>query len=137
MCMVDGMTIGRWNSQGYFLKFLIIISKTYYRGQSESMKKVCSRHGVHVYFKGGNTIKNLLVTPKDQDPILKKSGVIYRYKCDRVECDEEYIGEFSRVLGKRLKEHATKYNLINMATTSAKAIRSVYTYGITSAIFNN
>ena len=77
----------------------------YYRGLSESLKKVCSRYGVQVYFKGGNTIKNLLVAPKDQDPILKKSGVIYRYKCDRVHCDEEYIGESSRVFTERFKEH--------------------------------
>ena len=34
-----------------------------------------------------------------------KSEVIYRYKCDRVECDEEYIGESARTFGKRLKEH--------------------------------
>ena len=45
-----------------------------------------------IHFKGGGTIKNLLVAPKDKDPMLKKNGVIYRYKCDRVECDEEYIG---------------------------------------------
>ena len=77
----------------------------YYRGMSESLKKVCSRHGVQVYFKGGNTIKNLLVVQIDQDPIQKKSGVIYRYKCDRVDCDEEYIGESSRSFGERFKEH--------------------------------
>ena len=33
------------------------------------------------------------------------SGVIYRYQCDRVECDEEYIGESSRTFGERFKEH--------------------------------
>ena len=66
---------------------------------------MCSRHRVQVYFKGGNTIKNLLVAPKDQDPIEEKSGVIYRYTCDRVDCDEEYIGESSRVFGERFKEH--------------------------------
>ena len=77
----------------------------YYRGLHESLKKVCNRHGVQVYFKGGNTIKNLLLAPKDQDPILKKSGVIYRYICDGVDCDEEYIGESSRVFGERFKEH--------------------------------
>ena len=43
--------------------------------------------------------------PKDQDPILKKSGVIYRYKCGRVDCNEEYIGESSRTFGERFKEH--------------------------------
>ena len=51
------------------------------------------------------TIKNLLVDPKDKDPIQEKSGVIYRYKCDRVEYDEEYIGESSRTFGERFKEH--------------------------------
>ena len=61
----------------------------YHRGFSESFKKVCSNHGVQVYFKGGTTIKNLLMAPKDQDPIQNRSGVTYRYKCDRVECDEE------------------------------------------------
>ena len=52
----------------------------YYKELSESLKKACSKHGVQVYFKGGNTIKNLLVVPKDQDPVQKKSGVIYRYR---------------------------------------------------------
>ena len=36
---------------------------------------------------------------------MKKSGVIFRYKCNRVDCDEEYIGESSRVFGERFKEH--------------------------------
>ena len=76
----------------------------YHRGLSESLKKVCSNHGVQVYFKGGTTIKNLLMAPKDQDPMQKRSGVIYRYKCDRVECDDEYIGESSGTFGERFKE---------------------------------
>ena len=77
----------------------------YYKGLSESLKKICGKHGVQVYFKGGHTIRSLLMNPKDQDPILKKSGVIYRYKCGRVDCNEEYIGESSRSFGKRFKEH--------------------------------
>ena len=77
----------------------------YYKGLSESMKRTCNKHGVQVHFKGSNTIKNLMMVPKDKDPILKKSGVIYRYKCDRVECDEEYIGESSRTFGERFNEH--------------------------------
>ena len=35
-----------------------------------------ANHGVQVYFKGGRTIKSLLMAPKDQDPIKNKSGVI-------------------------------------------------------------
>ena len=52
----------------------------------------------------GKIIKDLLVAPKDNDDITKESGIIYRYKCDRVECDEEYIGESARPFGGRFKE---------------------------------
>ena len=45
------------------------------------------------------------MAPKDQDPLQKRSGVIYRNKCDWVECDDEYIGESSRTFGERFKEH--------------------------------
>ena len=77
----------------------------YHKGVSESLKMTCNKHGIQVYFKGGRTIKSLLMAPKDKDPILKKSGVIYRFKCGRVDCDEEYIGESSRTFAERFKEH--------------------------------
>ena len=77
----------------------------YYSGLSESIKNIGRKFGVQVYFKGGTTIKNLLMTPKDKDPIHKQSGVNYRYQCDRVDCDEEYIGQSSRTFGERFKEH--------------------------------
>ena len=77
----------------------------YYSGLSESIKKIGSKYGVQVYFKGGATIKNLLMSPKDKDPIQKRSGVIYRYQCNRVECDEEYIGDSSKTFGERFREH--------------------------------
>ena len=77
----------------------------YYQGLCESVKRTCNKYGVQVYFKGGVAIKSLLMAPKDQDPMLKRSGVIYKYTCDRVECDEEYIGESSRNFGERFKEH--------------------------------
>ena len=32
-------------------------------------------------------------------------SMIYRYKCDRLECDEEYISETARTFGERYKEH--------------------------------
>ena len=55
--------------------------------------------------KEATPCQNMLLAPKDQEPIQKKCGVIYRYKCDRVECDEEYIEESSRAFGERFKEH--------------------------------
>ena len=81
------------------------ITVPYNRDLSESFKNTCKKYGIQVYFRGGKTIKNLLVAPKDRDHITHKSGIIYRYKCDRVECDEEYIGESARTFGERFKEH--------------------------------
>ena len=60
---------------------------------------------IKVHLKGGQTIRKLLMNPKDRDPILKRSGVIYRFMCNKIECDEEYIGESSRTFGERYKEH--------------------------------
>ena len=34
-----------------------------------------------------------------------KSGAIYRYQCNNLGCDDEYIGETSRTFGERYKEH--------------------------------
>ena len=45
------------------------ITVLYYKGLSKSVKKKCSNCGVQVYFKGGTTIKNLLVALKDKDPL--------------------------------------------------------------------
>ena len=77
----------------------------YMKGLSESCKNICRRHGIAMHFKGANTIRQLLVHPKDKDDIMKKSGVIYRYKCGRVDCDEEYIGESGRTFAERFMEH--------------------------------
>ena len=55
----------------------------YVKELSESMKNVGKKHGIQTYFKGGNTIKGLLMAPKDKDHITKKSGIIYRFKCNR------------------------------------------------------
>ena len=44
----------------------------YYKRLSESLKRTCNKYGVEVYFKGGNTIRSLLMAPKDKDPMLEK-----------------------------------------------------------------
>ena len=81
------------------------ITVAYMKGLSESIKNICKRYGIQVYFKSGNTIKDQLMVPKDKEHITKKSGIIYRFKCDRLECNEEYIEESARTFGERFKEH--------------------------------
>ena len=46
----------------------------YYKGLSKSIKRSCNKFVVQVHFKGGLTIKDLLMAPKDKDHILKKVG---------------------------------------------------------------
>ena len=48
----------------------------YTQGLCESIKKICGRYGIQAHFKGGSTIKNLLVSPKDKDPMVNQSDAI-------------------------------------------------------------
>ena len=77
----------------------------YQQGLNERVKNTCQKYGIQVHFKGGQIIKDLLMGPKDKDPITNKSGVIYRYKCSEDGCEEEYIGESARTFAERFKEH--------------------------------
>ena len=61
--------------------------------------------GIQVYFKEGNVSRSLLVATKDKDNITQKSGVIYRYMGNRLECVKEYKGESAKTPGERLKGH--------------------------------
>ena len=78
---------------------------SYSQGISESFKNICQKYGIQMHFKGGETIKNLLVQPKAKDNITKKSSVIYWFRCDRIDCEEGYIGESARTFGERYREH--------------------------------
>ena len=68
-------------------------------------KNICRRNGIQTHFKGNRTIKNILVKPKDKDPLDRRNGAVYWYQCGKLMCDEEYIGETSRTFGERYKEH--------------------------------
>ena len=54
-----------------------------------------------------------MVAPTDTDPITKKSSIIYRFKCDRVECNEKYIRESSRTFRERFKENLKPPSPVN------------------------
>ena len=71
----------------------------------ESYKNICRRHHIEMHFKGANTTRQFLVHPKDMYNILKKSGVVYRYRSCRVDCEDEYIEESGRTFAKRFREH--------------------------------
>ena len=72
------------------------------KGLSESCKNIHSKHGIQMHFKGGSTIKNLLSNQR-QRYHLEEKGVTFRYMCDRVDCEDEYIEESGRTFAERYK----------------------------------
>ena len=58
---------------------------------------------VYKLISGNRTLKQLLVKPKDQDPIDKKRGAIYMHQCGEIACEEKYMGETSRILGEKVQ----------------------------------
>ena len=88
------------------------------QGLGEKFKRTCNKQGIQLHLKGTNTVKQLLMAPKDKDPKLATSGVIYRYKCPNINCTEQYIGESGRTLGDRYKEHLKAPTPIHLHTSS-------------------
>ena len=84
----------------------------------EKFKKTYNKQGIQIHFKGTNTIKQLLMAPKDKDSTLWKSGLIYKCKGPHVNCTEEYIGQSGRTFGDRFKEHLKAPSPIHLHTTT-------------------
>ena len=70
----------------------------------EIIKKTCGRYGIQTHFNGSSTIKNLLVSSKEKDPMVNKMA-IYWFHCGDLTCYDECTGETSRTIGEGLKEH--------------------------------
>ena len=83
-------------------KYRTHVGIPYTQGLGESIKKICSKYGIQTHFKGNRTIKEILVKPKDKDPLDRKSGAIYWYQCGGLACNEEYIARHPEPLGKDL-----------------------------------
>ena len=75
----------------------------YIRGFSEEVRRTLGRYGVPTYFKPTNTLRQLLVKPKDQVPKDNTVGPVYLIKCE--DCEASYVGETERSLKARFMEH--------------------------------
>ena len=65
------------------------------------------KYGVGFCVKPHQTLRQLLVHPKDKIDQPKKSEVIYEIPCKN--CKLSYVGETARKLETRLKEHRVEY----------------------------
>ena len=61
---------------------------------------------LQVCLKRVNTLKSLLMHPKHKVSTSQKKDIVYHWKCQADGCSSSYIGENSRSLGERVKEHS-------------------------------
>ena len=82
----------------------------YIRGLSETLKRVYASYGIQTFFKPTNTLRQILVAPKDKTKKEDIAGPIYLIHCkgdttSNRQCRDIYIGETERNLKKRFLEH--------------------------------
>ena len=106
---------GRVTTKDKYNKGHIVIPYT--QGPGETIKKICRKYDIQKHFKGYRTIKDILVKPKDKDPLERKSGTIYRYQFGELACNEHDIGETFRTSGERYKEHLKEHSSIHGHST--------------------
>ncbi|KAI8485833.1 hypothetical protein Bbelb_363850, partial [Branchiostoma belcheri] len=75
------------------------------KGVSEKLRRIFQNFNIATNFKPHSTLRQRLVHPKDRPHKGTKANVIYRLKCEEPNCNNTYIGETSRPLKVRYKEH--------------------------------
>ena len=81
----------------------ITVVLPYVKGVSEAMRRILARANIRTTFGQCSTLKQQLVKPKDGVSPEKKSNVVYSVPCKS--CSAVYVGQTSRQLSTRLKEH--------------------------------
>ena len=80
------------------------VSMPYIQGITEPLTRLMRAQGVMVHPKPHSKLRDLLVAPKDPIDTLDKTGVVYHITCG--DCQSGYVGETSRSLKTRIKEHS-------------------------------
>ena len=91
----------------------------YIREFSEELKRIFGGFGVPTYFKSSNTLRQLLVHPKDPVGKDKVVGPVYKISCE--ECDATYVDETERSLKARFGEHRRP------SSTTSKVSKHIHT----------
>ena len=86
------------------------------------MKKSLARYDISTSFHSSATLKSLLSHTKSTCPPSSLKNVIYKIPC--ADCQQFYIGQTSRPLIKRIKEHEACMRLDNHTDSSTGNIKS-------------
>ena len=97
-------------------KYPVVIP--YIKGVSEQLRRVYKQYNVPAFFKPSNTLRQLLVRPKDKLGKEKVVGPVYEISCEN--CEAKYIGETERSLKARFQEHRRP------STTTSEVSRHIH-----------
>ncbi|CAH8541549.1 unnamed protein product [Schistosoma rodhaini] len=75
----------------------------YRKGISEDIRRILNNQNIRVFFRTNNTLKSKLVRIKDPIHKEEQQNCVYEIKCR--DCNATYVGETSRQLNVRVKEH--------------------------------
>jgi hypothetical protein len=84
------------------------VTLPYIAGLTEEAKRIFQSYNVNVCTKPTETLRQMLVSPKDKLAKDQVCGPVYKIKCDgdgKTPCQASYIGETERMLKKRIMEH--------------------------------
>ena len=95
----------------HHLQHKIYASVPYIKGISERLQRAFKSHEVTLVHKPFKSLRSKLVHVKDKTESLKRSGTVYHIHCEQ--CDKElYVGETSRLLETRVKEHISRNSAV-------------------------
>ncbi|XP_072042917.1 uncharacterized protein [Amphiura filiformis] len=96
----------------------------YVQGVSERLQRSFKKYGISTAMKPHNTLKRLLVHPKDKIDSSQSCDCVYEIPCQT--CNKSYIGETGRKFQTRLNEHRKDTEKIkDVKYTRAKRKESV------------
>ena len=79
------------------------VTVPYIQGVTESFQRLFRSYNIALHVQAQNSLRSLLVAPKDPTHKLHRSGVVYGLKY--ADCPASYVGESARPLRTRIREH--------------------------------
>ena len=83
---------------------------------SESIRRLLTSLNIRVCFKPHSTLRQFFPSPKDKPDDSETAGVIYNIPCK--DCSSCYIGQTSRRLCQRIKEHRRAVQAADFVTSA-------------------
>nr|CAH8860870.1 unnamed protein product [Trichobilharzia regenti] len=94
----------------------------YRKETSDEIKRILNEHNIRVYFRASNTLRSLLVKVKDKIEQENQQNCVYQINCG--DCNAVYVGETSRQVNIRMKEHKQCLKVVPKSSADLKKLEN-------------